>query len=70
MEAELARGKEEHESVVSALGASHSQFQQELRTREASNLFRILGEWSRPPVPPQHLRDDADARHRQYSRER
>uniref|UniRef100_A0A147BSL9 Putative actin-binding protein n=2 Tax=Ixodes ricinus TaxID=34613 RepID=A0A147BSL9_IXORI len=42
VEAELARGKEEHEAVVSALGASHSQFQQELRTREASNLFRIL----------------------------
>ncbi|EEC19305.1 huntingtin interacting protein, putative [Ixodes scapularis] len=42
VETELARGKEEHEAVVSALGASHSQFQQELRTREASNLFRIL----------------------------
>ncbi|CAN7986227.1 unnamed protein product, partial [Ixodes pacificus] len=42
VEAELARGREEHEAVVSALGASHSQFQQELRTREASNLFHIL----------------------------
>ncbi|CAN7938158.1 unnamed protein product, partial [Ixodes hexagonus] len=42
VEAELTQSKEEHEAVVSALGASHSQFQQELGTREASNLFRIL----------------------------